>query len=34
VSVRKRDGVQENHLPLLAFMADIKEKVVRRTADL
>jgi threonyl-tRNA synthetase len=34
VSVRKRDGVQENGQPLIAFMADVKEKILLRTADL
>ena len=34
VSVRKRDGSQEGGRPLLAFMADVKEKIVKRTADL
>jgi threonyl-tRNA synthetase len=34
VSVRKRDGSQENGEPLVAFMADVKEKILVRTADL
>jgi threonyl-tRNA synthetase len=34
VSIRKRDGVQENGQPLIAFMADVKEKILLRTADL
>jgi threonyl-tRNA synthetase len=34
VSVRQRDGSQENDLPLVAFMADLKEKILMRTAIL
>ena len=34
VSVRKRDGSRQNNLPLVSFMADVKEKVLVRTADL
>jgi threonyl-tRNA synthetase len=34
VSVRQRDGSQQNNLPLVAFMADVKEKALTRTAIL
>jgi len=34
VSVRQRDGSQQNDLPLVAFMADVKEKILMRTAIL
>ncbi|MCB8946248.1 MAG: hypothetical protein H6658_21085 [Ardenticatenaceae bacterium] len=34
VSVRKRDGMQSKGQPLVAFMADVKEKILVRTAVL
>jgi threonyl-tRNA synthetase len=34
VSVRKRDGSQEGGRPLVAFMADVKEKILLRAAGL
>jgi threonyl-tRNA synthetase len=34
VSVRKRDGSQEKGQPLVTFMADVKERILLRTAEL
>jgi threonyl-tRNA synthetase len=34
VSVRQRDGSQQNNLPLVTFMAEVKEKILTRTAIL